>query len=197
MILAAFISYGALSLWVKPLHHLNISTQHEILQDHDHHSHLDSYAQFVPGVAVYALNNLGVNGKHNLMDRTILLAGSELISTALVLPLKHIVKERRPDGSGNLSFPSGHSATAFSMAQFMFLEYKDTNIWVALSGYPFALFTASYRVINNRHWVGDVVEGAGIGILSTEVAYWLYPKFRHWFGAKKQNGSATPGFFLS
>ena len=28
---------------------------------------------------------------------------------------------------------------------------------------------------NNRHWLTDVAAGAGIGILSTKIAYWLYP----------------------
>jgi len=30
-------------------------------------------------------------------------------------------------------------------------------------------------MINNRHWRSDVVTGAGIGIVSTKMAYWLYP----------------------
>jgi hypothetical protein len=28
---------------------------------------------------------------------------------------------------------------------------------------------------NNRHWFTDVVTGAGIGILSTKIAYWIHP----------------------
>ena len=32
------------------------------------------------------------------------------------------------------------------------------------------------RVGNNRHWVNDVVAGAAIGIASTKLAYWLYPR---------------------
>jgi len=28
---------------------------------------------------------------------------------------------------------------------------------------------------NNKHWLGDVVAGAGIGIMSTKLAYWMYP----------------------
>lgn len=38
--------------------------------------------------------------------------------------------------------------------------------------------------------VGDVVAGAGFGILSTELAYWLYPKINNLIGGKNQN-SAT------
>jgi membrane-associated phospholipid phosphatase len=91
------------------------------------------------------------------------------------------VREERPDGSNNLSFPSGHTTTAFTTAHFMFREYQDENIWLSLSGYPIAVFTGVYRILNDKHWVGDVVAGAGIGILSTEVAYWLFPKVSQLF----------------
>jgi membrane-associated phospholipid phosphatase len=50
---------------------------------------------------------------------------------------------------------------------------------LSISGYPIAIFTGVYRALNNKHWVGDVVAGAGFGILSTEIAYWLYPKINH------------------
>ncbi|MNL72165.1 hypothetical protein D3C87_1974290 [compost metagenome] len=31
---------------------------------------------------------------------------------------------------------------------------------------------------NNKHWLSDVVAGAGFGILSTKVAYYLYPRLK-------------------
>ncbi|KAF1857601.1 hypothetical protein Lal_00014611 [Lupinus albus] len=110
-----------------------------------------------------------------------------MISAAMVLPLKSLTKEERPDGSNHQSFPSGHTAAAFSSAQFMFREYKDTNFWLSISGYPIAVFTGVYRALNNKHWVGDIVAGAGFGILSTEMAYWLYPKINKWIFKNKEN----------
>src|SRR5690606_18054357 len=102
----------------------------------------------------------------------------------------HLIHEERPDGSNNLSFPSGHTATAFSSAQFLFREYKDTNFWLSISGYSFALFTGVYRTLNDKHWVNDVVAGAGFGILSTELAYWMYPKVNQLL-TKKEKTTAT------
>lgn len=193
---AVFIGYGVASLTISPLKHLNFSTRDEILEDKPHRLSWDNYTQYMPAVLVYGLNAAGVKGKHNLKDRTIIYATSQLISAGFVLPLKHLVKEERPDGSNNLSFPSGHTATAFSSAQFMFREYKDTNIWLGLSGYSLAVFTAVYRAINNKHWVGDVVAGAGFGILSTELAYWLYPKINTLFSGKNKNTSTMVMPFL-
>ena len=31
------------------------------------------------------------------------------------------------------------------------------------------------RMYNNRHWASDVLAGAGVGILSASLTYWLAP----------------------
>ncbi|MDO5447860.1 MAG: hypothetical protein Q4F34_08800, partial [Prevotellaceae bacterium] len=36
-----------------------------------------------------------------------------------------------------------------------------------------ATATGIMRVLNNRHWISDVIAGAGLGILSTELGYWI------------------------
>ncbi|AZA54904.1 phosphatase PAP2 family protein [Chryseobacterium sp. G0201] len=181
----AFISYGVASLSIKSLKELNFSTQYEIGEHKPDHIRLDNYTQFAPAVLVYGLNAAGVQGKHNFRNRSIIYGTSMLITSAITLPLKHIVKEERPDQSNNLSFPSGHTAIAFASAQFMYREYKDTNFWLGISGYSFAVFTGVYRMLNNKHWFGDVIGGAGFGILSTELAYWLYPQIVNLLGGKK------------
>jgi hypothetical protein len=187
----AFIGFGAASLSINGLKNLNLSTKDEISEHQLKHSNLDNYSQYVPAVMVYGLNALGVQGKHNFKDRTVIYFTSQLISGAMVIPLKHIVKEVRPDSSNNLSFPSGHTATAFSSAQFMFHEYHDSNFWLSISGYPFAIFTGTYRAINNKHWVGDIVAGAGFGILATELAYWVHPRINHLLFNDNKTTSAT------
>lgn len=183
---AALISYGVASLSIKGLKQLNASTQYEISEHQPDKIKLDNYAQFAPAVLVYGLNAAGVQGKHNFRDRSIIYGTSMLITSAITVPLKHIVKEERPDESNKLSFPSGHTAIAFASAQFMFREYKDTNFLLSISGYSFAIFTGIYRMLNNKHWFGDVMGGAGFGILSTELAYWLYPKINTLLGGKKE-----------
>ena len=181
-----FIGYGVASLKINALRQLNRSTRYEILEDKPDRLKLDNYTQYIPAALVYGLNTAGIKGKHNLRDRTIIYITSQLISTGFVLPLKYTAKEERPDGSNNLSFPSGHTATAFSSAQFMFREYKESNFWLSISGYSFAVFTGVYRTINNKHWVGDVVAGAGFGILSTELSYWLYPRINSIFAGSNK-----------
>ncbi|MBN9294886.1 MAG: phosphatase PAP2 family protein [Flavobacteriia bacterium] len=187
---SVFIGYGILSLTSDGLKQLNTSTKHEINEHQPDKIKLDNYTQFAPAAAVYGLNAFGIKGKHSLKDRSIILGTSLLISSAVVLPTKHLVKEDRPDGSNNLSFPSGHTAFAFATAQFMFREYQEDHFWLSLAGYPFAVFTGIYRTLNDKHWVGDVVAGAGIGILSTEAAYWLFPKISKIFHKPNSQNTA-------
>lgn len=181
------ISYGVASLNIKALKQLNLSTKQEIYEHQPDKIKLDNYTQYTPAVLVYGLNLAGIKGKHNLKDRTIIYATSQLITAAFVVPLKHLTKIERPDESNFQSFPSGHAATAFSTAHFMFREYRDDHFLLSLAGYPFAIFTGIYRVINNKHWVGDIVTGAGFGILSTELAYWLYPKINNLLSKNNEN----------
>lgn len=183
------VSYGVLSLMSDGLKTLNQSTRHESREHILPGAKIDNYMQYAPAIAVYGLNLSGVKGKHNFRDRTIIYATSQLISAAMVLPTKQLVGEERPDGSSKTSFPSGHTATAFSSAHFMFREYNETNFWLGISGYPTAAMTGIYRIFNDKHWVGDVMTGAGIGILSTEVAYWLFPTISKWFANKKNQAS--------
>ena len=97
------------------------------------------------------------------------------ITTSTVLGLKSGTKIERPDGSSKNSFPSGHTATAFAGAEFLRQEYGDQSVWYGIAGYAVATGTGLFRMYNNRHWLTDVAAGAGIGILSTKIAYWVNP----------------------
>ncbi|HCR74829.1 MAG TPA: PA-phosphatase [Chryseobacterium sp.] len=186
----ALVGYGVASLTIKDLKQLNFSTRDEINEHQPDHIRLDNYTQFAPAVLVYSLNAVGIEGKHNFRDRSIIFGTSMLINSAITVPLKHIVKEERPDQSNRLSFPSGHTAIAFASAHFMYKEYKDTNFLLSISGYSFAAFTGIYRMLNDKHWFGDVMAGAGLGIISTELAYWLYPKINKLISGKHNTSSA-------
>lgn len=137
---------------------------------------LDNYLQYSPLVAVYGLNLAGLKGKHTFKERTIILAMSYATMGILVNTMKFSFKEKRPDNSAHNSFPSGHTATAFMGAEFLYKEYKDVSPWIGYAGYAIATTTGYLRIYNNRHYFNDVVAGACIGILSTKLSYWLYPK---------------------
>jgi len=137
---------------------------------------IDNYIQYSPIVGIYGLKALGVRSEHRIADQTLLLAMSALGMAIMTNTLKYTVREPRPDGSSNNSFPSGHTATAFMGAEILFQEYRDVSPWIGYGGYIVAAGVGCLRVYNNRHWVNDIVAGACIGIASAKLAYWLYPK---------------------
>ena len=155
---------------------------------------IDDYIQYSPMVAVYALDLCGVKAQHKLLDRTILLAMSWATSTILTQSMKFIFNEQRPDSEAHNSFPSSHTATVFMGAEFLRKEYENMSPWIGYSGYAVALATGYLRIYNNRHFFNDVVAGACIGVLSTRLAYWLYPKiFKKSDCNKKSDGLSIIG----
>ncbi|SHM77564.1 phosphatase PAP2 family protein [Chitinophaga sp. CF418] len=183
---ATFIVYGVASLGVNGLKGVNNHVKEEIyLEGSRKVHHIDNYLQYAPGLVVYGLNIAGIKGKNNFGDRTAIYAMANIIMGSTVTVTKHLTHEKRPDGSNYLSFPSGHTATAFAAAEFMMREYQDVSIWYGVAGYAMAATTGYLRMSNNRHWFGDIVAGAGVGILSTELAYYLYPSVKRIFQPKK------------
>lgn len=172
---ATLITYGAIALGEKHLKNLNEDIKWGVIENIDEKITVDDFSQYAPMASVYVLNAFGVDGKNSLRDRTVILATSYLTMAVTVNSLKHIIKEERPDGSSFNSFPSGHTATAFMGAEFLYQEYKHKSVWYGVAGYAVATTTGLFRVYNNRHWISDVAAGAGIGILSTKIAYWTNP----------------------
>jgi membrane-associated phospholipid phosphatase len=88
-------------------------------------------------------------------------AGGSIGGTILVTQgLKEIFPSRRPDGSDDRSFPSGHTSTSFAAAATLHNRYG----WEAgLPAYVVASFVGLSRVEARKHRVGDVLVGAAIG----------------------------------
>lgn len=171
----ALIGYGVIGLISPAIKDINTSVKNEFREHDDKKVNWDDYAQYSPFLSVYALNALGIQGKNNFKDRTIVLATAYLIMGSSVNIIKRTSKVIRPDGSDTRSFPSGHTATAFMGAEFLHQEYKDVSAWYGITGYAVAAGTGLFRMSNEKHWLTDVATGAGIGILSTKIAYWIHP----------------------
>lgn len=134
---------------------------------------LDDYLQYAPAAAVYLIDLCGYRSANNFLKRSVILAEAEIMMLASVHTLKLASHVLRPDGSNHESFPSGHTAQAFVAASFLAHEYGKRSPWIAVAGYTAAAVTGCMRILNNRHWASDVLFGAGIGILCTELAYRL------------------------
>jgi hypothetical protein len=181
---SVLIGYGVIGIGNRQLKSFDSQIQEEVTENIDRKFTIDDFSLLLPATSVYALGAFGIKGKNNFRDKTIILATSHLIMGLTMGSLKKSTKIERPDGSSFDSFPSGHTTIAFVGAEFLYQEYKDVSIWYGVSGYIVAAGTGAFRVVNNRHWFTDVVAGAGIGILSTKAAYWLYPTINKLFASK-------------
>lgn len=150
------------------------------------HTNADNYLQFVPVAQIYLGKTFGFQAKNNFKQQTINIVIANVIMGTVVYSLKHTVKEERPDQSDNLSFPSGHTATAFTNAALLYYEYKDSNLWYASSGFLFATATGVLRIANNKHYTSDVLAGAGIGLASGLIVSYWNPFKSVTFGKKKK-----------
>jgi membrane-associated phospholipid phosphatase len=144
----------------------------------EHRVTVDDYLQYAPLASVYGLSLLGADAKHNYVDRTLELAVSYVAVGVMVNAIKYTVREPRPEGSANNSFPSEHTATTFMGAELVRIEYGDESPWYSVGAYAVATTVGVLRVYNERHWFTDVFAGAGVGILSARIGHWLLPYTR-------------------
>ena len=73
--------------------------------------------------------------------------------------LKLAFRRERPDHSNRVSFPSGHASDAFTAATVIAHHYR----WAAVPAYGVATYIAVSRLAANKHYISDVVAGAGFG----------------------------------
>lgn len=140
----------------------------------DFKTRIDDYTQFFGPAMVVGLKLGGVEGRSDWPRLMASSLTSYAIMAGFVNGIKYTAKELRPDGSTRNSWPSGHTATSFVGATILHKEYGLTRSpWYSIAGYGVATATGVMRVLNNRHWVSDVMSGAGIGIVSTELGYAL------------------------
>ncbi len=133
----------------------------------------DDVLQLTPWAAVIALKASGIDSRHEWPRLAATAAASMAVSAGVAYTLKHTVSEQRPDGSDDHSFPSGHATIAFAGATVLHKEFGKVSPWISVAGYSVATLTAADRVMRDRHHWYDVAAGAAIGILSTELCYFV------------------------
>lgn len=151
------------------------------------HTGIDNYLQFAPIAIAYGLDAAGIPSATDIRNRTAILIKGEAMMLATVTLLKFSTHQLRPDASTYNSLPSGHTAQAFAAATFLSEEYKHRLPWMPYAAYGIASGVGALRIANNRHYISDVLLGAGIGILSMKAAYWT-----HQYKWRKKKNVAEP-----
>lgn len=150
----------------------------------------DDYLQYAPAGVMLGLKISGYEGRSEWGRMLVSDAFSAAIMAGTVNGMKYSIARMRPDGSRRNSFPSGHTATAFLTATMLHKEYGWKDPWLSIGGYTAAAVTGLSRILNNRHWLTDVIAGAGIGIGSVHLGYYLTDRI---FG----NRQLSSGYYRS
>lgn len=121
-------------------------------------------------------------------SRACQLISAFLVSSLLAQVLKNLFSMPRPkqffpigqypyfiDGVthiGFASFPSGHSTSVFALATLLALfdSHKKTNVWYLLV----AVAVGYSRIYLGQHFLGDVLMGSCIGVLTAVGIHWLF-----------------------
>ena len=160
---------------------------------------IDDYTQYFGPAMTVGLKLGGYEGRSDWGRLLASAAMSYGIMAGFVNGIKYTASEMRPDGSTANSWPSGHTATSFVGATMLHKEYGLTRSpWFSVAGYGVATATGVMRILNNRHWISDVLSGAGIGIMSTELGYALSDILFKGKGLLRNNlegYSENPSFF--
>lgn len=189
-----FISYGVTS--VKNPY---LQKQNELIKDNLQSARpirirIDDFTQYAATGSYFAFDLMGIRAKHDFKSRLFVASVAHIIMGSSVNLLKKSVPIMRPDFSASNSFPSGHTATAFVGAELIWQEYSHQSVWYGIGAYTIAAGTGFFRMYNNRHWLSDVVMGAGIGILSTKMAYWMLPKLEERIQKRKHPYLLMPSY---
>lgn len=134
---------------------------------------IDNVAPYSPLAVTAVLKLCGVKTRSSWGRLAVSSAFSGLLMAGMGQGLKHVVSERRPGATGNDAFPSGHTTAAFACAAIMSRELGWRSPWYSIGAYTAASAVGLSRVMRGRHWAGDVVFGAGLGITATNVGYFL------------------------
>ena len=133
----------------------------------------DDYLQYAPAALTLGLKVCGYESRSKWGRMLVSDAFSVAIMAGTVNGLKYSVGRLRPDGSRYNSFPSGHTTTAFMTATMLHKEYGWRNPWFSIGGYTAAAVTGISRILNNKHWLSDVIAGGAIGIGSVHLGYFI------------------------
>jgi membrane-associated phospholipid phosphatase len=168
---AIFIGYGLTTIKDNGLY-----SSYAAQRDLNRHfpnfrTRVDDYLVFAPFAELALVNLLKIKSNHDFVNTSLLILKAEAINGILVMGLKNVTNQERPNGQNRYSLPSGHTAHAFLAASILHSELRHKSQWYGIGAYTIAAGVGAFRMLNNKHWQSDVLVGAGIGILSSHVAY--------------------------
>lgn len=179
----SFLIYGGLKPFINDIPKLDRTIMEDVQKNYpDFHTSASDYIMWLPSASVYTLDAFKVKTEHNFQQHLIIETGSILVTGGLGLGMRIISKNIKVYNDDNTKFPSGHTANAFRGAEILHQELKKNHPVISYSGYVAATAVGLLRIYGKEHYLTEVIAGAGLGILSTKLTYWLFDKVK-----KKEN----------
>lgn len=194
LVLPSVLTVAGATGFCKPVKEWKVAIRDQVREYALDRTYVDNYVQYVPVAMAVVGDWLGAEAQHNFFDRLLVTGTSYVVTAVLVNGLKYTIVSPRPSIYDEVylgtnprgltpkdnpkcfnSFPSGHTATAFMGAELVRLEYGDDSPWIAVAAYAVATGTGIMRVWNEQHWFTDVLAGAGMGMLSARIGWWMLP----------------------
>lgn len=142
--------------------------------DQKEHTSIPDYVPALsPLAATWILKASGLESLSTTKRMALSNTFSLALAAGLAEGLKCTVDEWRPDVKDEKSFPSGHATMAFMSATILSREYGYLSPWISIGGYGCATLTQLLRIQHNSHWMNDLAFGAGLGMVSANLGYYL------------------------
>ncbi len=133
----------------------------------------DYVPAFAPLATAYTLRAIGVESRSTPKRMLTANALSLALAVGTSQLLKHTTNELRPNGRNRESMPSGHVTMAFLSATILHREYGHHSPWISVGGYTAATATQWLRLRHNAHYANDLLVGAGLGISTAHLGYFI------------------------
>jgi len=175
----SLLLYGCLKPAINGISDLDNRIMNDIQQRYPgFHTNAADYLMWTPSASVYAMDAFHVKTAHHFREHLIIEAGSVIITGGIGYGMRIISRNIDVYKTNNTKFPSGHTANAFRGAEIVHQELKKTHPVLSYSGYVVATGVGMLRIYGKEHLLSEVLAGAGLGILSTKLTYWIFNKVR-------------------
>lgn len=172
--------YGGLKPLISAIPRLDINIMNQVQQHHPgFRTHAADYLMWAPSASLYVMDAMNVKSAHNFREHLILDAASVVITGGLGYGMRIISRNMKVYTTEGTKFPSGHTANAFRGAEILRQELKENNKILSYSGYFIATGVGVLRIYDKAHLLSEVLAGAGLGILSAKLTYWLFDEVKY------------------
>lgn len=173
------LGVGALGLGILALPQFKQNIQQQLHWNADETVRLyDDQLRYAPLALGVGLSLLGMDRERPLLHSLALGGLSYVLSDFVVYRSKKASDQLRPNGLDRESFPSQHTAMAFVAATLLHRELGQHHPAISIGGYACAAWVGYARIARNRHYTSDVLVGAAVGTLVTNITYMSYDYLR-------------------